>query len=51
VWGGKPPPCPRPTDDVVRDVGSLMLSRNGDSLVIWISEMERYCEGIDAMRR
>lgn len=50
VWAGKPPACPPPTMESVEEMVTVMVTGNYPSLIGWISEMERYCSGIDAMR-
>ena len=51
VWAGKPPPCPSPSSDAVDQLEVVQQSEVADSLMIWIGELERYCSGIDAMRK
>jgi cell division inhibitor SulA len=34
----------------VEEMATVMVTGNYPSLIGWISEMERYCSGIDAMR-
>ena len=50
VWGGKPPACPPTSMESVEEMATVMVTGNYPSLIGWISEMERYCSGIDAMR-
>lgn len=50
VWAGSPPPCPYPDMDSIEDLAMIMAIGDYPNLVGWISEMERYCSGIEAMR-
>lgn len=51
VWTGKPPPCPPPSHDAVDQLLVIQQSAVAPGLVGWVGEIERYCSGIDAMRR
>ena len=42
------PPCPAPTLEAVTDIEDIILTEGYEDLVVWISEMDRYCSAIDA---
>jgi len=50
VWAGRPPACPPITVPAVDDVEELIVSDTHEALLIWIGEVDRYCDGIKAMR-
>lgn len=50
TWVGSPPPCPPFTEEAVDDVEEMVVTDTHKFLVLWISEMDKYCDGIKAMR-
>ena len=50
IWAGKPPPCPPLTEPAVDDVEEMVTDNTHEALLLWVSEVDRYCDGIKAMR-
>ena len=44
-----PPPCPIPSEGVVGDLTEMVVLDEYEYVRRWIAEMERYCDGIEAM--
>lgn len=50
TWAGKPPPCPPFTGQAVDDIEEMVTDNDHEALLIWIGDVDRYCDGIKAMR-
>lgn len=51
VWAGKPPACPSPSHAAINELLAVQRAAVASDLSEWIGEIERYCSGIDAMRK
>ena len=50
TWAGKPPPCPPFTEPAVDDIEDMIDNQSHTALLLWIGDIDRYCDGIKAMR-
>ena len=50
VWGGSPPECPPINEETFKEMVGMITEEQYRGITVWISEMERYCSSIDAMR-
>ena len=50
VWGGSPPACPPISEEVFEEMVGIIMEEEYLGVTVWLSEMERYCSSIDAMR-
>ena len=39
--------CPSPSIAAVRDIEDIVLTDGRSALVVWISEMDRFCDAVD----
>jgi hypothetical protein len=43
------PRCPSPSLEAVLDIEDIVMTDGYEDLVIWISEMDRYCDAVDSV--
>ena len=55
VWAGKPPPCPPPSDQAIEEIAVIVEENEADPsrysfVLVWVSEIERFCSSLNAAR-